>query len=78
MQWTADVPDTGTTVMVQPADGTPPAPEALAEIMPDVEAPNDELRAVGTWVLAGGPHGPETATVLYGYIDRADHSGHRR
>ncbi|MFJ7151377.1 YciI family protein [Streptomyces sp. NPDC100445] len=50
--------------VVQPAGGTPPGPEALAGIMRDVEAFNDELRAAGAWVFAGGLHGPETATVL--------------
>ncbi|AYN42904.1 hypothetical protein D9753_33020 [Streptomyces dangxiongensis] len=50
--------------VVQPAGGTPPGPEALTGIMHDVEAFNDELRAAGAWVFAGGLHGPETATVL--------------
>ncbi|MGW7544803.1 YciI family protein [Streptomyces sp. NPDC054770] len=50
--------------VVQPADGTPPSPDALAAITRDVEAFNDELRAAGAWVFAGGLHGPETATVL--------------
>ncbi|MEV5875272.1 YciI family protein [Streptomyces sp. NPDC052101] len=50
--------------VVQPAGGTPPAPDALAAIMRDVEAFNEELRAAGAWVFSGGLHGPETATVL--------------
>jgi hypothetical protein len=50
--------------VVQPTGVTPPAPDALAAIMRDVEAFNDELRAAGAWVFAGGLHGPETATVL--------------
>ncbi|MFF7976302.1 YciI family protein [Streptomyces sp. NPDC007905] len=50
--------------VVQPAGGQPPAPDALAGIMRDVEAFNDELRAAGAWVFAGGLHGPETATML--------------
>ncbi|KUN89452.1 hypothetical protein AQJ66_04625 [Streptomyces bungoensis] len=50
--------------VVQPAGGTPPAADELAEIMRRVEAFNDELRAAGAWVFAGGLHGPETATVL--------------
>ncbi|OIJ62525.1 YciI family protein [Streptomyces mangrovisoli] len=50
--------------VVQPAGGEPPAPDALAAIMRDVEAFNDELRAAGAWVFSGGLHGPETATVL--------------
>ncbi|MEW1776372.1 YciI family protein [Streptomyces sp. NPDC086777] len=50
--------------VVQPAGATPPAPDALAAIMRDVEAFNDELRAAGAWVFAGGLHGPETATTL--------------
>lgn len=50
--------------VVTPADGTPPAPDALTAIMRDVRAFNDELRAAGAWVFAGGLHGPETATML--------------
>ncbi|AVV46880.1 YciI family protein [Streptomyces sp. ID05-04B] len=50
--------------VVQPAGGEPPAADELAEIMSRVQAYNDELRAAGAWVFAGGLHGPETATVL--------------
>ncbi|SHH48610.1 YciI family protein [Streptomyces sp. 3214.6] len=50
--------------VVQPTGGQPPAPDEMAEIMRRVEAHNDELRAAGAWVFAGGLHGPETATVL--------------
>jgi hypothetical protein len=50
--------------VVQPTGGQPPAPDELAEIMRNVEAVNDELRAAGAWVFAGGLHGPETATLL--------------
>lgn len=50
--------------VVQPTGGTPPGPEEMARIMRRVEAYNDELRAAGAWVFAGGLHGPETATVL--------------
>jgi hypothetical protein len=47
-----------------PADGTPPSPEELDEIMKGVEAYNQELRAAGAWVFSGGLEAPETATVL--------------
>ncbi|MET8585633.1 YciI family protein [Streptomyces collinus] len=50
--------------VVQPADGQMPAPDVLAGIMRDVEAFNDELRAAGAWVFAGGLHAPDTATML--------------
>ncbi|MFJ2605584.1 YciI family protein [Streptomyces sp. NPDC091279] len=50
--------------VVQPADGERPEPEALAAIMRDVHAYNEELRAAGAWVFAGGLHAPETATLL--------------
>ncbi|ARP74563.1 hypothetical protein LK07_31765 [Streptomyces pluripotens] len=50
--------------VVQPAGGTPPAPDALAEIMRNVKAFDDELRAAGAWVFAGGLDGPEAATVI--------------
>ena len=42
---------------------TPP-PESIEEIMRDVEAVNQELRAAGAWVFAGGLHPSSTATVV--------------
>jgi hypothetical protein len=45
-------------------DGDPPPPEILDPIMADLEAVNEELRAAGAWVFAGGLHPPSTATVL--------------
>ncbi|WP_317441644.1 YciI family protein [Streptomyces collinus] len=50
--------------VVQPAGAQPPAPDVLAGIMRDVEAFNEELRAAGAWVFAGGLHAPDTATML--------------
>ncbi|MDX3111987.1 MULTISPECIES: YciI family protein [Streptomyces] len=50
--------------VVQPVGAEPPAAEELAAVMRRVQAYNDELRAAGAWVFAGGLHGPETATVL--------------
>ncbi|MER6070682.1 YciI family protein [Streptomyces sp. NPDC001817] len=50
--------------VVQPTGVTPPARDALAAIMRDVKAFNDELRAAGAWVFSGGLHGPETATMV--------------
>ena len=32
--------------------------------MRDLNALNDELRAAGSWVFAGGLHAPDTATVV--------------
>jgi hypothetical protein len=49
--------------VVQPDGPVPPAAE-LEKIMSDVNALNDEMRAVGAWVFAGGLHAPSTATVL--------------
>ena len=49
--------------LVQP-DGPTPSPERLREIMSDVYALNDEMRAAGAWVFSGGLHAPSTATVL--------------
>ncbi|RDI65862.1 YciI family protein [Nocardia pseudobrasiliensis] len=46
----------------QPEAGEPP--EDLADIMAQVEALNDELRAAGSWVFAAGLHAPDTATVV--------------
>ncbi|HTT30360.1 MAG TPA: YciI family protein [Solirubrobacteraceae bacterium] len=45
-------------------DGNPPPPEVLEEISRDVRAVDDEMRAAGVWVFAGGLHRAETATVL--------------
>lgn len=39
-------------------------PENIEEIMRDVEAVNEELRAAGAWVFAGGLHPSSTATVV--------------
>ena len=41
-----------------------PAPADIEQIMADVDAVNDELRAAGAWVFAGGLHPSSTATVL--------------
>jgi hypothetical protein len=49
--------------VVQPA-GDRPADDVLEKIMQDVEAVNDELRAAGAWVFAGGLHAPSTATMV--------------
>lgn len=45
-------------------DGDPPPPEVLGPIMADLAAVNQDLRAAGAWVFAGGLHPPSTATVL--------------
>jgi hypothetical protein len=47
-----------------------PDPAALAAIMRDVEALNDEMRAAGAWVFGNGLHPPATATVLRATDDR--------
>jgi hypothetical protein len=46
-----------------PEGGTPPA-DVLARIMSDVDSLNQELKATGTWVFAGGLHPSSTATVV--------------
>jgi hypothetical protein len=45
-------------------DGPVPAPEVLDQIMAELGALNDELRAAGAWVFTGGLHPPSTATVV--------------
>jgi hypothetical protein len=47
----------------QPA-GDPPPPDVLDKVMSDLDALNEELKAAGAWVFAGGLHPPSTATVL--------------
>ncbi len=49
--------------VMQPTGGTLP-PDDLEPIMRDLNALNDELRAAGSWVFAGGLHAPDTATVV--------------
>jgi hypothetical protein len=39
-------------------------PEVLEPIVRDLAALNDEMRAAGAWVFAGGLHDPSTATVV--------------
>lgn len=40
-------------------------PDNLDEIMRDLGALNDEMRAAGAWVFAAGLHAPGTSTVLH-------------
>ncbi|MBV8084288.1 MAG: hypothetical protein JO247_05690 [Chloroflexi bacterium] len=71
--------------IMQP-DGDPPPPEVLDPIMEKVNAVNDEIKAAGAWVFAGGLHAPSTATVLRGqtgqvimtdgpYVEGKEHVG---
>lgn len=46
-------------------DGDPPPPDVLEPIMRDLAAVNEELRAAGAWVFAGGLHPPSTSTVVH-------------
>ena len=50
--------------VITPTDGTPPGPEAMAQIVRNLDTFHAELREAGAWVFAGGLHGPETATVV--------------
>ena len=45
-------------------DGGPPPPDVLARVMKDIDVMNQELKATGSWVFAGGLHQPSTATVV--------------
>jgi hypothetical protein len=45
-------------------DGDPPPPDVLEQVMRDVDALNEEIKAAGAWVFAGGLHPPSTATVV--------------
>jgi hypothetical protein len=49
---------------IQQPDGDPPPPEVLGPVMREVEAVNQELKASGQWVFAGGLYPPSTATVV--------------
>jgi hypothetical protein len=45
-------------------DGEIPPPEVLGPVMAEIEVMNNELKAAGNWVFAGGLHAPSTATVV--------------
>jgi hypothetical protein len=45
-------------------EGPIPPPEVLERIMGNLDALNQELKAAGAWVFAGGLHPPSTATVV--------------
>ena len=45
-------------------DGPVPEPEFLAKIGQNLETLNQEMKAAGAWVFAGGLHLASTATVL--------------
>jgi hypothetical protein len=47
----------------QPDQPMPPS-DVLGKIMDDVDAVDEEMKAAGVWVFAGGLHAPSTATVL--------------
>jgi hypothetical protein len=45
-------------------DGDPLPPDMLEPIMRDLDALNQEMKAAGVWVFAGGLFPPSTATVV--------------
>ena len=45
-------------------DVDPPPPDELEEVMRNVRAVRNEMRAAGAWVFSGGLHAPSTATVI--------------
>jgi hypothetical protein len=45
-------------------DGPPPPEVDMDKVIRDIEALDQELRAAGMWVFAGGLHNAGTATVL--------------
>lgn len=49
---------------IQQPEGGPAPREVLEPIMRDLEAFNQELKASGAWVFAGGLHEASTATVV--------------
>jgi hypothetical protein len=50
--------------VVEPTGEGQPEPEALAQIIEDVTAVDQEMRTVGVWVFAGGLYPPDSATLL--------------
>jgi hypothetical protein len=50
---------------VHMVEGEPePAPDVMAQMYKDVDVFNEELKAKGAWVFAGGLHPADTATVV--------------
>ena len=49
---------------VQQPDGDPPPPEVMGPMMRDLEELNNDIRASGGWVFAGGLHPVGSATVV--------------
>jgi hypothetical protein len=50
---------------VHMVEGEPePPPETIEQMYKDVDAVNDEIKAAGAWVFAGGLHPANTATVV--------------
>jgi len=45
-------------------EGGPPPPEVLGKVTRDLDALNQQLKAAGAWVFAGGLHPSSTATVV--------------
>jgi hypothetical protein len=50
--------------VVEPTGAGEPEPEALEQIIKDVTEVDQEMRARGIWVFAGGLYPPDRATVL--------------
>jgi hypothetical protein len=49
---------------IQQPDGPPPPSVDLDRVLRDLAALNEEMKAAGAWVFAGGLHAPSTATVV--------------
>lgn len=49
---------------VHMVEGDEPPPEAMQQVYKDVDAVNEQIKAEGAWVFAGGLHPATTATVV--------------
>ena len=49
---------------IEQPDGPPPPSVDMDQVVRDVTALNEEMKAAGEWVFAGGLHPPSTATVV--------------
>src|ERR1700680_4314938 len=49
---------------IQQPDGPPPPSVDLGRVLRDLAALNEEMKAAGAWVFAGGLHAASTATVV--------------
>jgi hypothetical protein len=59
-----EIPMTQYMLSVYMEEGYAPSAEEMEQMFKDVDVVNDEIKAKGAWVFAGGLHPADTATVV--------------